>query len=302
MTVLVSGASGYLGHHLVRTLAARGETVAALVRATSKTEHLAALAGDVRFIVDDGTLEGLAAAFGDMEIEVVYHLAACRPGRAGEFDAGAMIEANVLLGARLLEAAVGGGCKAFVNTGTYSQFGPEGECTPDSFYAVTKQAFQDILAGHESDDGFGAVTLIPYEIYGPGDWRDKFTSALCSAAGGNPVDMTAGEQIMDLVHVSDAADAFHTAGDLLCSGGIGVKRERFFLGSGHRASLKEIAQTFEAVCGRPLAINWGALDYRANQIFSPCAAEPRLPDWEPAISLEEGFAEIVREIDLSETA
>ena len=125
------------------------------------------------------------------------------------------------------------------------------------------------------------------------------TAALRRAGRGESVDMSDGKQILDMVHVADVVDGFLTAARLLKLGKLGRRHQRYFLGSGRRATLKDIAAAFEAASGRPLTINWGALDYRRNQIFEPCPAEPPLPDWSPRRSLEAGFAELAGELNLS---
>ncbi len=301
MTALVTGASGYLGYHLTAKLAERGEAVIAVLRPTSRADHLAALGDRVTVHIDDATSDGLTGVFADTEIETVYHLAAHRPGGGAE-DEDATTGANVRFGVRLLDAMADGDCRILVNAGSYWQFNAEGERAPNSLYAAAKQEFQDILADRVEDNAVRAVSLILFDIYGPGDWRGGVTAALCRAARGEAVDMTDGEQVLDMVHVSDVADAFLTAGALIRDGKIGNLHQHYFIGSGHRASLREIAAVFETVCNCPLSLNWGALDYRSNQIFSPCPAEPTLPGWEPHLSLDAGLADIVRELTLSETA
>src|SRR5262245_21551255 len=70
--VLVTGASGFIGSHLVRHLIARGDEVACLVRSSSRTRDLQSLGLELRYgDVRDG--EGLDAAAAD--VDVVYHLA-----------------------------------------------------------------------------------------------------------------------------------------------------------------------------------------------------------------------------------
>lgn len=306
MTALVTGASGYLGYHLTAKLAERGEAVIAVLRPTSRNDHLAALGDRVTFHFDDATLDGLRRVFADKKIETVYHLATHRPGSVPE-NKEETTEANVRFGVRLLNAMADGDCRTLVNVGSYSQFNGEGERAPNSFYAAAKQEFQDILAdrvgdGNRDDGVLRAVSLIPFDVYGPGDWRNNIIAVLCRAAQGEAVDVTGGEQVLEMVHVSDVADAFLSAGALIRDGNIGNPHQHYFIGSGRRASLREIADVFETVCKRPLAINWGALTYCPNQIFSPCPAEPALPGWEPRVSLDEGFADIVREMNLSDSA
>jgi dihydroflavonol-4-reductase len=70
--VLVTGASGFIGTHLVATLAARGDEVACLVRKSSQVEHLKLLGGTLAY-GDVTDLESLASAIAGKQ--VVYHVA-----------------------------------------------------------------------------------------------------------------------------------------------------------------------------------------------------------------------------------
>jgi nucleoside-diphosphate-sugar epimerase len=300
MAVLVTGASGYIGHHLTKRLVEEGETVTAILRPSSQPDRIRALGGGVRIYVDDGTPDGLAEAFDGGPIETVFHLAAHRPG-GGKDDRDATLETNVDFSTRLWHAARQNNCKAFVNTGSYWQFDAAGNPAANSIYAETKQTFQDFLDAHSGDGGPAAVTLVLFDVYGPGDWRGGVMAAFSRAAKGQPIDMSGGEQVLDMVHVSDVVDGFMTATALLKRGGIGPAHRSYFLGSGHRASLKDIAAVFRAACGRPLSLNWGTLDYRTNQVFQPCPAQPALPEWNPARSLDAGLAELAEELNLSNT-
>jgi nucleoside-diphosphate-sugar epimerase len=76
--VLVTGASGFIGTHLVAALAARGEEITCFVRKTSKVDRLQALGG--RLVYGDVTdPESLLAAVAGHQI--VYHLAGCTRAR-----------------------------------------------------------------------------------------------------------------------------------------------------------------------------------------------------------------------------
>ncbi|MDA1091320.1 MAG: NAD(P)-dependent oxidoreductase [Proteobacteria bacterium] len=300
MAVLITGASGYIGHHLTKRLVEDGITVTTVLRPSSQTDRLCGLGDGVRIYVDDGTSDGLAAAFDSGLIETVFHLAAHRPG-GGDEDRDATLEANINFSTRLWHAARQNNCKAFVNTGSYWQFNATGNPVPNSFYAETKQTFQDFLDSRSSDGGPATASLILFDVYGPGDWRGGLTAAFGRAAQGEPVDMSGGKQVLNMVHVSDVVDGFLNAATLLKRGDIGPAHRAYFLGSEHPAALKDIAAVFEAACGRPLALNWGALDYRPNQIFQPCPADPMLPEWKPARSLSAGFTELAGELNLSNT-
>ena len=288
MAVLVTGATGYIGHHLAGRLAEDGEDVVAYLRPSSKTERLRALDGNIRLHIGDGTEDDLEGLFSGNPIETVFHLAAHRPG--GEEDRDAILEANVSFSTRLWRAAERAGCTSFVNTGSYWQFDADGNKAPNSYYAETKQDFQDFLEAEAAPGAPAAATLILFDVYGPGDWRGGVTAALARAAEGETIAMSAGEQVLDMVHVSDVVDGFIEAAAAL-SGNSGHRT--WFLGSGHRASLRDIAALYEQISGRTLAIQWGGLDYREGQIFQPCPAQPSLPGWTARHSPEAGFGELI---------
>jgi nucleoside-diphosphate-sugar epimerase len=97
--VLVTGASGFIGHHLVETLLERGDQVACLVRPTSDTSRLPVEKLELRLgdVTDPGSLESAVE-----DIEVVYHV-------AGTLEARSLSELNLVneAGARNMAAACG---------------------------------------------------------------------------------------------------------------------------------------------------------------------------------------------------
>src|SRR5438309_1255611 len=113
MTTLVTGASGFLGNHVVRLLAERGERIRVLLRPTSPTRLLEGLAvervsGDLR---DPASLDKAVAG-----VRIVYHLAA--DYRLWARDPREIYESNVQGTRNLLEAARRAKVEKFVYTST----------------------------------------------------------------------------------------------------------------------------------------------------------------------------------------
>ena len=117
--VLVTGATGFVGRHLVRRLAADGVAVHVLVRPQSNLTPLQGFSG-LSIHIDDG--EGSLHEMLDKAApEVVIHLAAHFVAEHGPGDLGPMVEANILFGALMLESMARAGTARLVNAGTSCQ-------------------------------------------------------------------------------------------------------------------------------------------------------------------------------------
>lgn len=199
MRLIVTGASGFLGKRVALALAARGEDVALLARRASVLPEGAWRV--LRFDSPDEARRHVEAVAPD----VLIHMAAAQ-GRRGE-SAAAMVDANVTLGAAILEAMGSG--TLFINTGT--TLPPE-----MNLYACTKRQFAD-LARMLADRGIGprvANTQLQM-IYGPGDDPAKFVPmlALHLARNVGPLVTTPATQRRDFIHIDDVVAAILTLVD-----------------------------------------------------------------------------------------
>jgi nucleoside-diphosphate-sugar epimerase len=66
---------------------------------------------------------------------------------------------------------------------------------------------------------------------------------------------------------------------------------------GQRKTLRQVVATLESMAGETLPIQWGARPYRPREVMHLWNG-PVLPGWQPEISLEEGFAALLRETSL----
>ena len=107
MKILITGASGFLGRHLVKRLADEGHSIKALVRQTSRIDHLKKLNVDIVF----GDLKD-AASFESAvkESEIIYHLGATTHGTPLDFE-----ESTIKGTQQLLQAALNAKVKKFIH-------------------------------------------------------------------------------------------------------------------------------------------------------------------------------------------
>jgi dihydroflavonol-4-reductase len=172
--VLVTGATGFTGGHLARSLAVRGDHVRALVRDPERASGLAAagierVQGDLR---DRAALE--RAALG---VDVVYHIAAIYRQAGLRDDVYRAVNATAVR--TVIEAAAAAGARRVVHCSTVGVHGdvehpPANEdapLRPGDVYQRTKLEGEDIARQASKDTGMEVVIARPTGIYGPGDRR-----------------------------------------------------------------------------------------------------------------------------------
>jgi nucleoside-diphosphate-sugar epimerase len=292
----VTGGTGYLGSRLVRHLVGEGWTVAVLGRRGSPRQLPPDLRDRVQAMEHDGTIAGLTAALKRTRPDCVFHLATLFLAQHRPDDVEALVASNILLGTQLLEAMAASGGGRMVNVGTSWQTTDGSAYRPANLYAATKQAFEDILRFYQDATPLRAVTLHLFDTYGPEDPRGKLVSALCQAArSGMRLELSPGEQRLDLMHADDVARALSFVGTALQEEApwTAAPYRHFALRSGKTHSLREVVALIEGITGRPLNVEWGARPYRPREIMLPASPHPDLPGWAPQITLADGIKQLL---------
>ncbi len=281
MIVVLTGGTGYVGRYVAARCLANGWRVHLLTRSASKIPVM--IEGLVVRHDTDGSIAALTRVLGQVRPDCVLHLASGSALAHGAEQVDQLIDANIRFPTRLLEAMRAAGVNRFVNTGTFWQHYAGSTYWPVDFYAATKQAFEDLLRHYTDGHGFAAITLKLYDNYGPDDPRRKIVTGLVEAARlGKTIEMSAGEQILDLTHVEDLAAAFAIAAELACTAS--ASSDRCFFVSGERVRLKELVGMI-VERNRGLRAHLGARAYRDREIMDPIFPGESLPGWQRAHSL-----------------
>ena len=234
--IVVTGATGFTGGHLVRALVGGGSPVRVLVRSASKAANLAP--GVEVYEVDITKPAAVARAV--QGVGTVYHLAAAYREAAHREEGYRQV--NVGATRNLLEAAAATGVERFVHCSTVGVLGhiakpPADETTPYSpgdAYQRTKCEAEVLALSYARDRGVPVAVARPTAIYGPGDRR--LLKMFKMIAKGTFVMLGKGDAYYHMVYVDDLVDGLR----LLAAHPAAVG-EVFILGGDRYYPLKTIA-------------------------------------------------------------
>ena len=242
---LVTGATGFTGSHLVRSLVERGYRVRVLARSASRAA--AALPAGVEVVVgetsDRGTLTRAVAGS-----DLIYHLAAAY--REAKHTDQYYWDVNVGLTSLLLDAARSEGVRRFVHCSTVGVMShianppadEEHPHQPGDIYQYTKsQAEKLALAAHQQH-GVPVAVARPTAIYGPGDTR--LLKMFRLIADGRFIMLGSGEIFYHMVHVDDLVSGLQLLGEHPRSVG-----EVFILGGERYYKLRAIVELIAGAVG-----------------------------------------------------
>lgn len=282
--VLVTGANGFIGRHLCSHLAAAGENVHAVVRASSA--RVVAYRPEITIHTLRDSTADYAAVADAVEPAVVFHLATLFAPRHESTGIAAMVEANVTFGTTVADAAARGGAR-FVHATSAWQHYEGAEYSPVSLYAATKQALCDIVRYFIEGEGLLASEVCLFDTYGPRDDRKKLVWLLLEhAASGAPLPMSSGHQLVDLTHVDDVVAALvHAAtGPPLAA--------RLVARSGSPLTIRALTALVECVTGRAIDARWDERPARPREMEEDWVVPGAVTSWRPQIDLTAGVTEL----------
>lgn len=299
--VLVTGATGFVGSHVVRRLLESGAHVVALSSSVSQTTpvRLMDVLADVE-TVDANICDpsSLTHAVATARPELVIHLAAFTHVGRSFYRVDENIQTNVQGTVNLLQA-LNGEFDRFVYIGSGDVYGDgptpfreEQPVAPVSPYAVSKYAAERFCRMFQQAYEWPIVCLRPFNAYGPWQSVDRVVPELVVAGlrrRGLP--MTEGRQTREFTYVADVADAF-----LLALGTPGIDGEVLNVCRGEEVSMRTLALTVFELLDSPIAPQFGALPHRPTEIWrmvgDPARVE-RVLGWTATRSLVEGLTSTI---------
>ena len=211
MKIFVTGATGFIGGFLATRLSALGHEVIALCRSDNSV-RAARAAGQVAALGDLGDSAALERTLREHAPDAVVHLAAVI---ATTRSAKTVDEVNRAGTERLMRAAVAAGVRRFVFASTvvtgdaHGRVLVEDEPLPvETPYGRAKQASEAVLLERGKEGELDPVVVRPSHVYGAGGW---FAGLVRDLERGRFRVPGSGENLWDMAHVEDVAEAFALA-------------------------------------------------------------------------------------------
>jgi NAD dependent epimerase/dehydratase len=300
--VLVTGADGFIGSHLVEVLLARGAEVRALSQYNSfnywgwledvpENPNLEILSGDVR---DAHFCRSICR-----DMDVVFHLAALIAIPFSYHSPGSYVETNINGTMNMCQAALDNGCGTFIHTSTSEVYGtakyvPINELhpiQPQSPYSASKIGADAIAMSFYNAFGLPLIIARPFNTYGP---RQSARAVIPSII----TQIISGKQRIDLGDTSPTRD-FNFVSDT-CNGFLKLAESKetigktINIGSNTEISIFDLFQKIKDISGCEVELKLDKQRLRpekseVHRLVCDNALIRSITDFKPQVSIDEGL-------------
>ncbi len=283
--VLVTGASGFIGHHLCRQLLVSGAKVHAVSRtpATGPAEDLTWWQGDI------ANIQTVRELFLNIQPDIIYHLASHVMGSPVLENVLPTFHGNLQTSVNLLTAAAEIGCRRIVLTGSLAE--PEiskGEEFPSAPYAASKWASSAYGRMFHALYKVPVVLARVFMVYGPAqkDLSKLIPYATLSLLQKKSPKVSSGDRLVDWIYVGDVIDGFVGLAET-----DNIEGSTIELGSGKLITIREILAQLAATVDSGVSPVYGAIPDRPLEpvrIANIAQTFERI-GWKPKTTLASGL-------------
>ena len=303
--VLVTGAGGFIGSHLVERLVELGATTRAYVHYNAMNSYgwldHSPVQGDIEVVAGD-VCDPDSVRHNMTGIDVVFHLAALIAIPYSYRAPRSYVRTNIEGTLNVLQAAQEHGIERLVHTSTSEVYGtaryvPIDEAHPlrgQSPYAASKIGADQIAEAFHCSFGVPVVTVRPFNTFGPRQSeRAVLPTIISQCLAGETVKLGNVRPTRDLTFVADTVEGF-----VLAASAPGAVGNTLNLGSGREISIGDLAQAIAGIVGRKMTIETDEERFRPDasevmRLLSDNSLAKRVLGWEPSVSLETGLVRTV---------
>ena len=301
--ILLTGGTGFLGHHVLKALLDLKADITLLIQPHEKTWRIER-AGQPAIKKVMATLtnqEETKAAIRKNQPEAIIHFAGVMERRRDLSILDDLLAHHMTSTMNVIMAADPEVTKVIINTGTSEEYGEQTDPFKETFaidpvspYSATKAAATAMATYLSKAAGIPVITMRPFITYGPGQLHDTLIPFLIKGVlQRKTVELTEGLQHRDFIYVNDLVACYLAA---LERAETFTGPEIFNVGSGEKTQIREVIETIATLLDGQDYLKIGARTMRPGEPPSMIAhieKAKNLLGWEPKVSLRKGLEETV---------
>jgi nucleoside-diphosphate-sugar epimerase len=301
-TVLVTGATGFIGACLVHYLTRRKSEIHVITRETSNKWRIRDLLPNplVEHVADLRDKNGIARIANETKPDIIYHLATYG---AYHFQSNLedIVSTNISGTANLLNACSKVGFERFIAVGSSSEYGTKDRpmkesdlLEPVDFYGVAKAAASLFCQCFAKLYDMPVSIIRPFSVYGYYEAPTRLVPSVINACirGKNPR-LLSPSSVRDFIFVEDLITAFL----MLASNKTERGGETYNVGYGKQYSVSDLVSKVIKITGAPVQPMWGAAPTRARREpkhwVSDTSKIRKSLGWKPKYDLDHGLRKTI---------
>lgn len=297
MQILLTGATGFVGSHILSRLIEDGHSVSVIKRSHSDIKRIEHLLGQCTlYNIDEITVGHI---FQGQSFDCIIHCATYY-GRS-DTECLKNIETNLLFPLDLLTVGAARGVRYFINTDSFftKQINSEKSLDEEHYmhgYTLSKIHFKQWGRMLSKQYGIHFINMQLEHVYGDGDSNSKFIPYIVKACSSNmaSVALSEGTQLRDFIHISDVAEAYRAVISQLDR--IDASYTSYEVGTGRTRSLREFVGLIHNAIKSTTTLSWGELPMKKGELRESKADITRLKElgWKPKIVDDEDIQNELR--------
>ncbi|MGC4091525.1 MAG: NAD(P)-dependent oxidoreductase [Polyangiaceae bacterium] len=294
-TILVTGAAGFMGRHLLRSVARSKNQARWCAVDLAPPERWWDTPEDFQFVrADCADLGECEQLLREHAPSAVVHLAGVTRRGASSEERELLFRSNLVSTCNMLKALSRSGAApthfVLASSGlTYgnqpSPFTEALPAIPVDDYSMCKMLAEQAVLSYARAGLVRACILRPAVVYGPGQSGDMFVPAMLGALrAGRRFAMTAGKQTRDFIYIEDVVKAMALVVERGLEG-------TYNIGTGEGIAMRDVAELVARLLHCPGLLGIGDLPYREREVWAYALDPSRLraEGWQPHVSIEEGL-------------
>lgn len=269
-TIVITGATSFIGVHIIKEYLRHDCKVIGVVRSNSKNLNRLPSNDNLKIIkLDMNEIEKILEKLEEIKVDIFYHLA-WEGARVPYRDDSVLQNNNYECALKAMSVAKKLGSKIFIGSGSQAEYG---KCNgkidenyptnPTTAYGKAKLKTYEVLRDMSKENNIKFIWTRIFSVYGVYDYKGSLVmNALYKMKTNQDIELTECKQIWDFIYVEDVATIMYLLANVNCSDGI------YNIASGDSRQLKEFVLEMKEICSSTSQLKFGTIPYDSEGIVS----------------------------------